>query len=438
MKQFMVQYPTEYDVIVAGGGPAGVAAAVSAAREGAKTALVERNGILGGMLTSGHVQPILGRAEGRTMYNEVVELLSKGHNVRQIVTRNGSEVGLDLEEAKLRLLELAVDAGVYVYLQTPVVDVIMDGNTVAGIKICTPEGIRNLKAKAVVDSTGDGFVAALTGAPFEMGRESDGKCQPVTLEFTVDNVDESYGFTCYGGSDPVILPNGKRYSTVCKEAHASGELPENVSIVRVHRTLCPGERNINATQVNGRNTLTVEGAVEAELLLRKQIPVVVDFLRRVAPGFENCRLKSSGSILGVRETRRFVGDYVISDEDVEVGARFQDVVVHKAWFLIDIHNPTGGGQAERHSQPATPYDIPYRSLLPRNVEGLLLSGRNISGTHRAHASYRVMGVALATGQAAGVAAALSAKENCTPRQLDYHKVQDALCRYGANLFNEEV
>ena len=224
---------------------------------------------------------------------------------------------------------------------------------------------------------------------------------------------------------------------MCKEACKNGELPENVSIVRIHYTINPGERNINATQVNGRDTLTVAGSVEAEYLLREQIPVIIDFLRRVAPGFENCRLKSSATTLGVRETRRFVGDYVISDEDVEKGARHEDVVVHKAWFLIDIHNPAGGGQAEKHSQPATPYDIPYRSLLPKDVEGLLLSGRNISGTHRAHASYRVMGVAMPTGQAAGTAAALCAREGCTPRGLDYREVQAALAEYGAQLFKED-
>lgn len=437
MEQFRGNYPKEYDVIVAGGGPAGIAAAVSAARLGARTAIIERYGILGGMLTSGHVQPILGRAEGRTMYDEIVELLEAGHeDAPKKVTRNGAEVALDLEEAKYRLLKLCIENGVYVYLQTPVVDVIKDGDTLTGLKICTPTGITDIYGKSIVDSTGDGFVAALAGAPFEMGRESDGRCQPVTLEFTVDNVDESCGITCWGGSDPVTLPDGRRYSEVCKAAHASGELPENVSIVRIHLTATPGERNINATQVNGRNTLTVEGNVEAEYLLRKQVEPVVAFLRKVAPGFGNCRVKSSASTLGVRETRRFVGDYVISDWDVENGARHEDVVVHKAWFLIDIHNPAGGGQAEKRSQPAMPYDIPYRSLLPKNVEGLLLSGRNISGTHRAHASYRVMGVALATGQAAGTAAALSAKQGCTPRELDCKAVQEALMAYGAQLFKE--
>ena len=438
MEMFRNPYPHEYDVVVAGGGPAGIAAAVSAARTGAKTALIERYGILGGMLTSGHVQPILGHAQGRTMYDEIVELLAAGHeDAPKMVTRNGKEIGFDLEEAKYRLLKLCVDNGVYVYLQTVVADVLKEESLVTGVKICTPMGLQELKAKVVVDSTGDGFVAALAGAPFEMGRELDGKCQPVTLEFTVDNVDESVGITAWGGSDPVTLPDGTKYSEACKAANARGELPENVTIVRLHRTANAGERNVNATQVNGRNSLTVEGIVESELLLRQQVQPIMDFLRKTAPGFANARVKSSASTLGVRETRRFVGEYVLSDSDVEIGSRFEDVVVHKAWFLIDIHNPAGGGQAEKRSQPATPYDIPYRSLVPLEIDGLLLSGRNISGTHRAHASYRVMGVAMATGQAAGMAAALCAQEGCVPRQLDYRKVQQCLTCYGAQLFHED-
>ena len=435
MRQFQGGYPDDYDVVVAGGGPAGIAAAVSAARFGARTALVERYGILGGMLTSGHVQPILGSVQEYTFYHEVVELLEAGHEVRPVRTRNGREVAVDVEEAKHRLLKLCLESGVYVYLQTPVVDAVMEGKRVCGVRIGTPAGIRALTGRAVVDATGDGFVAAMAGVPFAAGRESDGKCQPASLEFTVENVDQASRFACYGGSDPVLLPDGRRYSLVCREACERGELPPNVSIVRIHATLQPGERNINATQVNGRDTLSVEGSVEAEYLLREQIPAVVGFLRKYAPGFENCRVKSSASTLGVRESRRFAGDYVLSDRDVEQGARFEDVVVHRAWFLIDIHNPSGGGQAEGHSQPAQPYDIPYRSLLPRGAEGLLLSGRNISGTHRAHASYRVMGIAMPVGQAAGTAAALCARHGCTPRELDFHIVQQALAAAGCRLFD---
>lgn len=436
MSRMEIAYPDEFDVIVAGGGPAGIAAAVSAARLGAKTALLERYGILGGMLTAGQVQPILGETAAGTMYHEVVALLNRGHeDTPRVVTRNGTEVGVDVEEAKLRLLDLAVSSGVSVFLQTPVVDVIMEGNRLRGVKICTPSGIRELLGKAVVDSTGDGFVAALAGAPYELGRPGDGKCQPATMEFTLENVDESRAITAFGGSDPVTLPNGARYSQLCKEANARGELPANVSIVRLHRTLHPGERNVNATQVNGLDTLTPEGIGEAELTLRRQVEPIVAFLRKYVPGYEAARVKSTASTLGVRETRRFLGEYVLSDADVENGARFPDVVVHRAWFLIDIHNPTGGGQAEKHSQPAVAYDIPYRSLIPREVEGLLLSGRNISGTHRAHASYRVMGIALATGQAAGTAAALCAREGCTPRELDYHRLQRALENFGCQLFD---
>ena len=123
--------------------------------------------------------------------------------------------------------------------------------------------------------------------------------------------------------------------------------------------------------------------------------------------------------------------------DVETGTRCPDVVVHKAWFLIDIHNPAGGGQAEGHSQPAIPYDIPYGALVPRGVDGMLTAGRCISGTHRAHASYRVMAICLATGQAAGTAAALCAKRGELPRELDYHLVQDALQKAGCTLFDQK-
>ena len=401
---------------------------------GAKTALIERYGILGGMLTSGLVNPVLGSVAPGTAYQEIMDLMGKECSA----TRNGREMSVDPEQAKYRLLKLAADAGVSVYLQTPVVDVVKDGSRVRGLVVGTQEGLKTLTAHALVDATGDGFVAARAGAEYQVGRDSDGFCQPITTEFVLDNVDEARAITCWGGTDPVTLPGGKRYSVFCQEAHDRGELPENVTIVRLHRTLYPGERSVNATQANGLNTLTPEGVVRGELTLRGQIDQVVAFLRNNIPGYESCRVKASGSSLGVRESRRIMGDYVLEDADVEQGRRQKDVVVHQAWFLIDIHNPAGGGQAEGHSQAAKPYDIPYRCLLPRGVEGLLTCGRCISGTHRAHASYRVMSICMATGQAAGAAAALSAREGLTPRELDVKLVQQALMDQGAVLFDSEA
>ena len=232
------------------------------------------------------------------------------------------------------------------------------------------------------------------------------------------------------------MPDGQKYSTFCKEANARGELPANVSIVRLHRTNVPGERSVNATQANGFDTLTPEGVFGAEIDLRAQIGAVVAFLRKNVPGYAACRLKASGSSLGVRETRRIMGDRMIQDSDVENGTKQDDVVVHNAWFLIDIHNPTGGGQAEGHSHPAIPFDIPYGALLPRKLDDLLTCGRCISGTHRAHAAYRVMAICMATGQAAGVAAALSAKAHTPPRSLDIRELQSALEGTGAVLFDK--
>lgn len=432
-----IDFEEEYDVLVVGGGPAGICAAVSAARQKSKTLLVERQGVIGGMMTAGHVNPILGAVSAGTMYDEVVALLAQNHQDSiPPVTRNGREIPVDSEEAKTLLMNLVYESGTRLYIQTSVIDVIKEGSQVKGVVLVTPRGLMAVRAKCIVDATGDGYVAAMAGAKFQVGRESDGRCQPCTIEFVIDQVDEDRALTCFGGSDSVCLADGRRYAELCEEANSRGELPENVIIVRLHRTHYAGERSVNASQANGYDTLSLEGIAEAMRVLRNQTMPIVRFLQKNVPGYENCRVKASADVLGVRETRRIQGAYTLQDEDVENGARFQDVVVHNAWFLIDIHNPAGGGQAEKHSQPAKPYDIPYRCLIPEGLDNLLVTGRCISGTHRAHASYRVMAVCMAVGEAAGVAASISADRKCSPDQVSVLEIQKVLTDRGVVLFDE--
>ena len=178
----------------------------------------------------------------------------------------------------------------------------------------------------------------------------------------------------------------------------------------------------------------VDHIFKADLELRQQIVTLLDFFHKHLPGYENCRVISSGTTTGVRETRRVMGDYVITAEEMAAGCRFEDVIVHRAEFIVDIHNPEGSGQAEEHIQYCDPYDLPYRCFTPKGVEGLYTAGRCISGTHRAHASYRVMSICMAMGEAVGTAAAMCAEQNCTPRELDVKKLQNRLINKGIELY----
>jgi ribulose 1,5-bisphosphate synthetase/thiazole synthase len=419
-----------YDVVVAGTGPAGICAAVAAARGGARVALLERYGVLGGNLTVGHVGPILGMVGKGTMRDELMQLLGVPDN--DMIGETG--VAHDVERAKGVLAEFVSHENVDVFLQTPVVDALMDGNAVTGLLVSTKEGLRAVEGKVVIDATGDGDVAYFAGAPVQKGRD-DGLMQPVTLEFTLEGVDESRAVVCIGDVDDVTL-NGERFLDYCARCAQQGLLPKNLAAVRLHRTVRPGQRQVNTTQRNGVDATRVQDLYPAEVDLRCQIEALLRFFRENLPGYENCRSVASGATLGVRESRRIMGEYVVTAEELAAGKRFEDVVVHKAEFIVDIHNPAGAGQAEASIQYVHPYDLPYRCFVPLQVENLLTAGRCISGTHRAHASYRVMSICMAMGEAVGTAAALCARLGCTPRTLDVKKLQSALTEKGVDLFSE--
>lgn len=419
-----------YDVIVCGAGPAGICAAVAAARQGAKTALVERYGIPGGNLTAGCVGPILGSVSAGTMRDELVTLLGVPDNDMDGTTG----VAHDMEQAKIALTEFLDQKNLDVYLQTPVADAWMDGSRIRGILAATKEGLRALAAQVVIDATGDGDVAVFAGCDYEKGRE-DGLMQPVTLEYTLDDVDEGKGILCIGDIDNVSF-RGQRFLDWTKQQAENGVIPKNTAAVRLHPTVHKGSRQVNTTQVNGVDSTKVETLYTAELELRRQMKVLTGFFRRELPGYEHCKIVGSAATTGIRESRRITGEYCITGEECARGARFPDVIVHKADFLVDIHNPTGSGQAEKKIQYCIPYDLPYGCFVPKKVDGLYVAGRCISGTHRAHASYRVMSICMAMGQAVGVAAALCVRTGCTPRQLEVPRLQKELTDLGIDLFSE--
>ena len=412
-----------YDVVVAGSGPAGICAAVAAAREGAKVALVERYGVVGGNLTAGYVGPILGMVGKGTMRDEIVALLGVPEN--DMIGETGR--AHDFERAKMLLAQFVNHPNIDVYLQTTVTDVVKEGNAVVGLIVTAGEGQFVIKGAVTVDATGDGLVSYLAGAQTEKGRE-DGLMQPVTLEFTIAGVDESKGIICIGDVDDVKLGD-ERFLDYCKRLAVAGEIPEKIAAVRLHPMVYDGYR-----QVNGVDMTRVEQIFKADLELREQMYLLEDFFHKHIPGYENCRVISSGTTTGVRETRRVIGDYVITAEEMAAGCRFDDVIVHRAEFIVDIHNPAGSGQAEDHIQYCDPYDLPYRCFTPKGVENLYTAGRCISGTHRAHASYRVMSICMAMGEAVGTAAALCAAEGVTPRNLDVKKLQKSLTDKGIELY----
>ena len=402
----------ENDVLVCGGGPAGVAAAVTAARCGARTLLVERYGRLGGMAVHALVGPLMGGVKS-PFVSRVLERVG-GH-------RAAPET-IDLEYAAL-----LDEAGAGILLHAWAGEALMHECRVTGIRVLTKEGFHRLDAKVVIDATGDGDIAHMAGAAFEQGRDGDGLLQPVSVMFRIAGVDTQRGLLCGCEEEARIVrvPEGTWEETVLA-GQTAGELPPEIGIIRVYESCYPGERVINATQVNGIDGTRTRDLTRAEFAARRQAAQVVAFLKKHAPGYEQIRISAMPAVLGVRETRRVLGVKYLTREDVTGGRRCEDAVVVGADFPVDIHNPTGGGQAEGFAAHVKPYDIPYGCLVPRDIDGLLLAGRCISGSHDAHASYRVQCIAMAIGAAAGAAAAIAARTRVQPRAVKPQDVQQAL------------
>ena len=392
-------------VLVCGAGPAGMGAALAAADQGADVVLVERWAMPGGMWTAGLVNPFF-------------EERGRGYIVRQLIDELEAASSwkvwcgsycFDPEIMKRTLERMLKARGVHTLYYSQVADAIVENGRVRGAVIESKAGREAILADVVIDATGDGDVATRAGCEYAYGSPVDGFVQPMTLMFEIRDI---HGFR---ERDSRGLYD--RLAAVLAERGGGFELPfPRYNAAPYVITLpCDTAGAVQATHVYRVNPLDPAALTEATMTTREQAHQLMSLLKEL-PEFADCRITNTAPSIGLRESRRITGLYRIGAEDLAAGRRFADGVcsVH---FGVDIHH--GPGQSKSgHGAKMQPYEIPYRCLVPRDARGLLLAGRCISGDHYAHASYRVTGSMMATGQAAGLAAARCAAKGLDPAEID--------------------
>lgn len=419
------------DVLVCGAGLAGIGAAVAAARGGAKTLVVERMGFAGGFFTAiigsafdGFVDertgaPVVGGIVFEMLERMGVVQPGQGPHLRYNVNGDLSFVEMhperaiprcDPERFKRAADEILQEAGVAILYHSQVTDVVTKDGRVETVLVSNKQGLVAIQPQIVIDCTGDGDIAAWGGAPVEKAEP----LQPMSLHFRIAYLEPSFDLR-------------RRCAEILQAAHARGEL--GLYGGPYPATFSGRDVYFNATRFPGDSTNPTDWTA-AEMQGRKDAWKMFELWKEALPEFSEAYFMTSGPTAGARESRRIVGDYVLTGDDVAEGRRHDDVIVLGSWRL-DRHPPKEAGY---HHIPWTPpYDIPYRTLLPRTLENLLVAGRCHSATSEALASSRVTATAMGMGQAAGTAAALAVACQRTPRTVDVGQLQSKLAQAGAIL-----
>lgn len=443
------------DVLVVGGGPAGMGAAAGAAQAGADVVLVERLGFLGGNATASLVMPLMSfhtqhhvnEKAGKSTYilpndhgpgDPVIggallafleKLIAAGGAISPSL-KTGYVVPFDPEMFKMSALELMDEYGVKMLFHSFASGIFTDGEK-QGVVLETKSGPLVITADKIVDCTGDGDIAVSAGAEYDIGRSEDGLVQPMTLMFRMADFHKT-AFDAYVKENPDQWRGVHGLWDLIKRASDKGELDLPREDLLFFATPHKHELSVNSTRITKVLGTDVYDLSYAEWEGRRQVKQIASFFKKYVPGFEASYAVQTGVTVGVRETRRVRGDYTLTEEDVMEARKFEDVI-GRCSYPIDVHNPKGKGTVLRRLPPGEAYDIPLRALLPTGLDHILVAGRCISGTHEAHSSYRVMPTCMATGQAAGVCAALASQNGTTTRSVDTEDVQKELVRQGANL-----
>jgi hypothetical protein len=453
-----VEDPNFYDLIVAGGGPGGVMAAIAAGRLGLNVLLIERYGFLGGMNTAGLVGPIMTFHAGSiqivkgipgAIFDKLKALGGSPGHLIDPIWGNTSMTPIDTEVYKSLLMQEVSAAGVSLLLHTTVVEGQREGGRVSSLVVSNKKGLSKLRARFYIDATGDGDLAAALGCEFLLGRASDHLTQPMTLMFKMGGVDfervraqiRSQPENFYLGfpleeflSLPGLAVSG--FFAEVQQGRRDGVFPVDRDRVLFFGLPRAGEVLVNTLRISQVSGIDPADLTRAEHTLRSQVPALIRFLQQRIPGFEASYLIETATQVGVRETRHILGDYVLTADDILRQRKFEDVIAH-ASYPIDIHSPDGSGMKivdPRKDKPNSYYDIPYRCLLPRGVENLLITGRCISAEHEASASSRISATCMALGEASGVAvheAVVRQKDSL--RSIDVRQLQQKLLNQGAFL-----
>ncbi|MDF1814388.1 MAG: FAD-dependent oxidoreductase [Verrucomicrobiales bacterium] len=402
------------DVIVCGGGPAGFTAALAAARRGANVTLIEVNGTIGGVWTSGLLSWILDAVNKKGIMEEITgELKTRGMG-----RRVESAWVYDAEQLKMLLEEMLVEAGVKIRLHTRVVGAVADdSNRLTAILTESKSGREAWTAKNFIDCTGDGDLAAQAGCEFEFGRPADGVTQPFSMMGILSGVstDEIAAFI-RGQCEPRKLGNPKK--NFLTELRSAGIDPSyggpTIFEIRegLYAMMANHQYNVSAINADDVSKATIEG--------RKEVHAIVNALKKKGGIWQDLHLNTTSEQIGTREGRRIMGRYYMTGEDLRTGAQFEDNICDVT-FPIDVHATDPKVTKAIESKPfrSKNYQIPLRALFARDVDGLLVAGRCISGDFIAHSSYRVTGNAVAMGEAAGVAAAIAVQENALPHEVPF-------------------
>ena len=410
----------KYGLAVIGGGFAGVAAAIAAARAGVKVLIVEKSNCLGGAAVNCLVNPFMPywtEIDGRRVdlssgiFKEIWDRLEANNAI--------SGKSFLEEELKYILNEMVAEARVDLLFHAYIFKAEKRDERIESITVATKSGEMQIEADYFIDATGDAQLAYLAGCPTVLGREPDHLCQPMTLCFRLGNVDVERFYA-----------SRERLKIAHAQSLAAGELINPRENILVFKTPIHNVLHFNTTRVVRKDPTSPEEVTEAEVLARRQVYEIYDFMKKHADGLENSFLMMTAAEIGVRESRMIVGDYVLTEEDCRSCVKFEDAIA-ACNYDIDIHNPEGTGTSHYYFPSGEYYTIPYRSLIPTGASNMLVAGRCISSDHGAQASYRIMPVVCCIGEAAGAAIGLAKRNKASVREINVSELQNSLKNNGA-------